>query len=183
LSSVYFALGCITTLVMVLAGTCPGLEYDKISVIGSVDLGGAALHVQLQFPSAVSNEFLIIKNDGNDPVNGTFNGLPDGGTFYANGAQFRITYKGGDGNDVVLTQIALPGPSQIGGITALGNGQIKISGSGNPGMVYGLEANDDLNTSNWVNIGIALANQLGEIEFVDSDAPNHRMRFYRFRAK
>ena len=183
LSSANFALGSSTTLEIELAGTSPGLEYDQISVIGTVDLGGASLHVQLQFPSAVSNEFLIINNDGNDPVNGTFNGVTEGGTFYANGAQFQISYKGGDGNDVVLTQIALPGPSQIGGITPLGNGQIKINGSGNPGMVYGLEANNDLNTSNWVNIGIALANQLGEIEFVDSDAPNHRMRFYRFRAK
>ena len=116
-------------------------------------------------------------------MNGTFNGLPEGGTFYANGAQFQITYKGGDGNDVVLREIALPGPSQIGGITPLANGQMKITGSGNPGMVYGLEANEDLNTSNWVNIGIALANQLGEIEYTDSDAPNHPMRFYRFKAK
>ncbi len=183
LSSANFALGGTTTLEIELAGNNPGFDYDQINVTGSVDLGGASLRVQLEFPSAVSNEFLIINNDGNDPVNGTFNGLPEGGIFYANGAQFQITYKGGDGNDVVLTQIALPGPSQIGGITALGNGQIKITGSGNPGSVYGLEGNDDLNTSNWVNIGIALANQLGEIEFIDSDAPNHPMRFYRFKAK
>lgn len=183
LSSANFTLGSSTTLEIELAGDSAGFDYDQVSVIGSVDLGGASLNVQLSYPSAVSNQFLIIKNDGNDAVNGTFNGLPEGATFYANGAKFQITYKGWDGNDVVLTQIGLPQPSTIGGITPVGNGDMKISGTGNPGMVYGLEANDDLNTTNWINIGIAQANQLGEVEFIDTDARNHATRFYRFKAK
>jgi len=183
LNSANFALGATTALEIELAGNNAGVDYDQVNVTGGVTLGGASLNVRLSFASAISNQFLIIKNDGNDAVAGTFNGLPEGGTFYANGAQFQITYKGGDGNDVVLTQIGLPQPSHIGGITQINNGQIQIAGNGNPGMVYGIEANSDLNTTNWVNIGVAQANQLGEVGFIDTDAPNHAIRFYRFIAK
>jgi hypothetical protein len=139
--------------------------------------------VQVEFAGAVSNKYLVIKNDGNDAISGTFNGLPEGATFYANGSKFQITYQGGDGNDVELTQIALPGPSKVGSITRSGNGQIQLIGSGNPGMVYGIEANSDLNTSNWTNIGIVLTDQLGEISFTDTNAPNFPQRFYRLKAK
>src|ERR1051326_3225033 len=47
--------------------------------------------------------FPIIDNDGTDPVVGTFAGLPEGATFKAGSYTYWITYKGGDGNDVVLT--------------------------------------------------------------------------------
>jgi hypothetical protein len=60
--------------------------------------------------------FVLISNDGTDPVTGTFAGLPEGALLSALGpeieesdivvasnVQFRISYKGGDGNDVVLT--------------------------------------------------------------------------------
>jgi len=36
-------------------------------------------------------------------MTGTFNGLPEGAILNLNGQHFSITYKGGDGNDVVLT--------------------------------------------------------------------------------
>jgi autotransporter-associated beta strand protein len=35
--------------------------------------------------------------------NGTFQDLPEGATFLVDGQRFRITYRGGDGNDIVLT--------------------------------------------------------------------------------
>ena len=38
-------------------------------------------------------------------VDGTFQDLPEGATFLVDGQRFRITYRGGDGNDVVLTAI------------------------------------------------------------------------------
>jgi hypothetical protein len=49
--------------------------------------------------------------------------------------------------------------------------------------MYGIEANSDLNTTNWINIGLAQADNLGEISFTDTNAPNYAMRFYRFKAK
>src|SRR5262249_34658265 len=40
------------------------------------------------------------------PVSGTFSGLPEGAVITLGGNQFRISYVGGDGNDLVLTAIA-----------------------------------------------------------------------------
>src|SRR4029077_4912461 len=52
--------------------------------------------------------FMIIANDGVDPVVGAFAGLPEGATVTASGKPFRISYAGGTGNDVVLTALTPP---------------------------------------------------------------------------
>ena len=48
----------------------------------------------------------IIKNNGLSPVSGTFVGLSEGSFFTDSGFMFRISYVGGSGNDVVLTDVA-----------------------------------------------------------------------------
>jgi len=48
----------------------------------------------------------IIDNQGSLPIEGTFTGLAEGASFTADGRTFKITYVGGDGNDVVLTSSA-----------------------------------------------------------------------------
>jgi hypothetical protein len=56
-------------------------------------------------------KFVIISNDGSDAVNGTFKGLAEGATFKGpNKSVLKISYKGGDGNDVVLTVITAGTP-------------------------------------------------------------------------
>ena len=47
--------------------------------------------------------FTIIDNKSTTPVKGTFDGLAEGAEVIVNGAVFKISYTGGDGNDVVLT--------------------------------------------------------------------------------
>src|SRR5207248_5060697 len=50
------------------------------------------------------DQYKIIDNQGSHAVSGNFVGLPEGTTFYTgNGYPMRISYAGGDGNDVVLT--------------------------------------------------------------------------------
>ena len=166
-----------------LNGTTAGVDYDQVSVSGQVNITNAALTVVLGFPGAVSNQFMIIQNDANDPVNGTFNGLPEGATFKASSATFQITYAGGTGNDVVLTQLALPQPSEISVLDRNQDGSMRILGTGQPGAVYLLEANSDLNTTNWVNIGGAPADQNGKIQILDNDAPKYPIRFYRLKVQ
>ena len=46
--------------------------------------------------------FVIINNTGSDNVTGTFKNLPELAQVTVSGYNFRITYKGGTGNDVVL---------------------------------------------------------------------------------
>ncbi|MGI8639410.1 MAG: FG-GAP-like repeat-containing protein [Pyrinomonadaceae bacterium] len=91
-----------------IGGTMPGSSgYDQIKVNGTVNLNGALLElVPLEdFRPAIGNSLTIINNDGTDAVVGTFADLPEGATFSSSfGLAFRITYRGGDGNDVVVTR-------------------------------------------------------------------------------
>jgi hypothetical protein len=48
--------------------------------------------------------FAVISNDGGDPVIGHFAGLAEGAHVVAGGKVFSVSYHGGDGNDVVLTE-------------------------------------------------------------------------------
>jgi uncharacterized repeat protein (TIGR01451 family) len=68
-----------------------------------VTLGDATLNVVLGFVPSAGQVFTIINNDGTDPVTGIFAGLAEGNIGTAGGDQFRISYAGGDGNDVILT--------------------------------------------------------------------------------
>jgi RHS repeat-associated protein len=91
-----------------ISGPAAGMGYDQLYVTGSVSIGGATLALSRAsgFVSAPGSQFVLIANDGTDPVNGTFAGLPEGATVSVGGVRFTIGYHGGDGNDVVLSYVA-----------------------------------------------------------------------------
>jgi hypothetical protein len=81
---------------------------DRIEATDSVVLGGRLTTVVLSrepYVIADGTQFRIIDNQGRRPVSGTFAGLPEGSSFDAGPLTLRITYQGGDGNDVVLTNL------------------------------------------------------------------------------
>ncbi len=84
---------------------------DQIIANGTVTLGNGTLSV-VRFEGYVpkaNDVYTIIANDGADAVVGTFKDLPEGATFTnSDGAVYRISYKGGDGNDVTLTVVTAP---------------------------------------------------------------------------
>jgi autotransporter-associated beta strand protein len=91
--------------------------FDKVSTNG-VTLNGGTLSLNgLGSGSAlrVGSSFVIIDNTGSGAVTGTFTGLAQGSTISADGYDFTISYAGGTGNDVVLTETgglsAVPEPS------------------------------------------------------------------------
>ena len=87
-----------------LNGETPGTGYDQLDVRGTVTLGGATLSLAVGLaPSAAA--FTIMLNDGTDAIAGTFAGLAEGATFAVDTRRFTITYRGGDGNDVVVTEV------------------------------------------------------------------------------
>jgi uncharacterized protein YjdB len=94
--------------VVQLNGITAGALYDQLKVNGTVNLGGAGLNISLGsgFTPTVGTPFVIIDNDGTDPVNGAFAGLAQGSTVTIGGVSFHIIYSGGTGNDVVLTAMA-----------------------------------------------------------------------------
>jgi autotransporter-associated beta strand protein len=93
-------------LVIELNGTTPGAAgYDQLRVIGPVHIGHAVLELSVAagFTPPPLSTYTILDNDGSDPINGTFEGLDEGATVAAGGLDFRISYVGGDGNDIVLS--------------------------------------------------------------------------------
>jgi autotransporter-associated beta strand protein len=90
-----------------LFGPAPGTGYDQLDVIGGVNLGDATLDLQLNYTPIPMSAFTIVNNDGVDPIVGSFLGLPEGSllmrTYAGTNWLFDVTYRGGDGNDVVLT--------------------------------------------------------------------------------
>src|SRR5436190_820165 len=82
----------------------PEGNLEEVFVTGPVSIAGT-LTVTMAglWPPSDGMRFPIIDNDGSDPVQGTFSGLPEGATIAAGKYTFTISYHGGDGNDVVLT--------------------------------------------------------------------------------
>ncbi|AWM36357.1 Extracellular serine protease precursor [Gemmata obscuriglobus] len=93
----------------------PSDPNDRVNVTGAVTLTGATLTVTTGFTPTAGNSYILINNDGADAVVGTFVGLPEGATFFADGVGFTISYVGNDGNDVVIT--TLPPVASIDSVT------------------------------------------------------------------
>ncbi len=161
-----------------LNGTTAGVNYDQLSVRGTVTLGNSQL-LSTTGPGLASGQVLrIIQNDGTDAIPGTFSGLPEGSVLIAsNGLNLHITYHGGDGNDVEL-RVTNPPPE----FTSFGlqpSGYFRIQGRGFPNLLYALEASSTLLPGSWVTVAADLVSSQGLFEFIDVDAPNYPVRFYR----
>jgi IPT/TIG domain len=115
-----------------LNGSTAGTGYSQLNVSGQVNLGGGALDAFLGFTPTAGEQFTIIKSTV--PIVGTFGGLPEGASLTIGNTWFTISYVGGDGHDVVLTQAVAAAPTVTGispdsGPTA-GGTTVTIAGSG-----------------------------------------------------
>jgi autotransporter-associated beta strand protein len=162
-------------------GPNPGTGYDQLNVVGTVTLASATLQLHMTVVGTTNSQSTIINNDGTDAVTNTFFGLPEGATVVAdNGVQFKISYHGGTGNDVVLTQTSLPAQPVFTGISNLGGGGMLLNGTGFTNLAYTVQGNTNLATPNWISVGTATANGGGQLQFTDPTAANYPIRFYRF---
>lgn len=93
-----------------LGGATVCTEYDQMKVTGTVTLGNGTLSTLLinGYKPVAGQAYTIIENDGADAVSGTFNNLAEGATFTVSGYVLKISYAGGDGNDVVITVQTVP---------------------------------------------------------------------------
>ena len=161
-----------------LDGPIPGTSYDQLQVNGGVNLNGATLNLQPGYAAGPGAAFLILVNDGTDPIVGTFAGLPEGAVFQAGGQYFSISYKAGSGNnDVVVTRVNPP--ANFKGITLLNAGTAQLQGIGTSNVTYTIQANTNLATTNWVNIGTAPADSSGFFFFNDTNVLSFPLRFFR----
>jgi autotransporter-associated beta strand protein len=124
-------------LVVELNGRTPGSAaagHDQLAVAGTVVLSGTAagangadLMATLGYVPTLGDRLFVVRNDGTDPISGTFQGLPQGGLLdllsSADGRSYRfaVSYAGNaeadlatGGNDVLLTSVGVPEPSVAG---------------------------------------------------------------------
>lgn len=101
-----------------LGGATPCTGYDQIVVknatnaVSAVNLDSASTTLTTSryndYTPKQGDVFTIIDQAGTALVTGTFKDLPEGATFEQNGIVFKISYVGGDGNDVTLTVQNVP---------------------------------------------------------------------------
>jgi len=161
-------------------------QFDQASVTGSVtiDTSGAGVALNLAKFGNLSlhdgDELIIIKNDGDgatgDAVQGHFAGMPEGfilsSNFLGSGVPAKITYQGGDGNDVaiVLSYSLFPWHN-FGTLTD------DVAGTNGPNPDGSVAAGDVLTIINYINANgsgpIPADAQIGlPIGFVDTDPDN-----------
>ena len=86
-------------------GNTAGTGYDQVVVNGTVNIAGATLTLNAGGAVPTGTEFVLISNDGEDAVTGTFDGLDEGDTIPGFSPPATITYVGGDGNDVAIVTV------------------------------------------------------------------------------
>ncbi|MGB7325827.1 MAG: Calx-beta domain-containing protein [Rubripirellula sp.] len=87
------------------AGVAGGHDEVIVNSVGGsgvVSIAGATLSLSSVGGLLDDGVYKIVDNDGVDPVVGTFAGLGEGASIVLGGKTLRITYMGGDGNDVLL---------------------------------------------------------------------------------
>lgn len=105
-----FTTGTGSTIDFQIEGTTPETEFTRMRVSGAVNLGGQP-YIFGGESLAENDTVVLILNDGSDPINGHFSGLPEGaGISLGNGFALQVTYQAnGDGgpvgNDFAVTLV------------------------------------------------------------------------------
>jgi autotransporter-associated beta strand protein len=84
-------------------------QFDQVTA-NSFSLAGATLTLNgLDTGAGIAphSSYVLLNNTGSGAISGTFAGLAEGSTVTADGATFTLSYVGGTGNDVTLTESGL----------------------------------------------------------------------------
>jgi hypothetical protein len=85
-------------------GTTVGTQHDQLTASGTVTLNTPTLNVSGTISSSPGQVVTILNKTSGGAIAGTFNGLAEGAYVSFNGITFTISYVGGTGNDVTLTE-------------------------------------------------------------------------------
>lgn len=78
-------------------------RFQPFELNGTLDLGSSTFTLLLNTEFKLGTVYTLISNKSTTPVVGTFAGLPEGAVIED---RYAISYRGGDGNDVTLTDVA-----------------------------------------------------------------------------
>ncbi|HXI54229.1 MAG TPA: lectin-like protein [Candidatus Saccharimonadales bacterium] len=142
---------------------------------GDVSLSSGRLLPSAGFNPQAGQIYTIVEKTCPGPITNEFLG-PEGTVTTLNGMPVRISYVGGDGNDVTLT-VVTPVPIVLSGIQRSFDTQSVFSYSADVGLRYAVERSATL--TNWTTIRSDTAN-VNPMTVTDTAATN-RMNFYRVR--
>ena len=118
------------------AGPAAGTNHDQVVVTGGIDVNGAVLALDVSYVPRGGSPIVLADNRGSGPVAGVFrdsggNILGENAIVVANlagsGLPGRISYRGGDGNDIVL-KLGVDPPGAPGGVTGtVGSGRVSLT--------------------------------------------------------
>jgi autotransporter-associated beta strand protein len=138
------------TLELWLKGPNPGTDYSQLKTEGAVSLAGISLDAALFFPSPQGSQFMLIKSDGSGSIQGGFVGLPQGSVFNVDDGVFQISYAGGGGHDVVLTQVSASAIPKL-SIELGTRPTFQVLWPTNA-VGFSLQVNSSLGSSNWESV-------------------------------
>jgi autotransporter-associated beta strand protein len=164
------------TLQIEINGTAPGTQYDQVNLTSSsstVTLAGT-LQLVISTNPSVGASCVVITNAGAAPVVGSFVGLPPGQAFLVGSNWWRISYSGGDGNDVVLSAIDLPQLTAVPALTANQLTMLTVTGESN--LSYQVQASTNL--TNWITLFTTNSPVL-PLNWIDTNTGSFLKRFYR----
>ncbi|MFM1767591.1 MAG: hypothetical protein RJA22_120 [Verrucomicrobiota bacterium] len=166
-----------STLVVHLNGTNAG-AHDQLLPKGDLFLEQPTLQIILGYAPTVGDQFTIVDLEAGF-LDGTFAGIPNGGTVTAGGYQFQVQYGAIDGNAIVLTCIGagLTPPTLAGGGPLAGT-SFPLSFSGPAGQSYQVltSTNVALPLTNWTVLSTGTFGA-GPATYTDTSATNQQ-RFY-----
>ncbi|WP_460070681.1 autotransporter-associated beta strand repeat-containing protein [Streptomyces sp. YKOK-I1] len=110
---------------------------SPLKVGGRVRLGGG-LDLSEAVEGEGAKEITVLDHTGRGAVSGTFDGLREGAEVRLGDAVYRISYRGGDGNDVVLTADATGSSPSAVGKSASSHAVSVETRSANSGMSSGM---------------------------------------------
>jgi autotransporter-associated beta strand protein len=143
-----------------LGGTSTG-NFSQLDVTaGSINVTGATLSLSFSgFTPSRGQTFDILENGANEAITGVFAGLAQGETFAVDGQTFEISYLGGTGHDVVLTDEGSgSAPTVVTGVaSSVTSDSATLNGTVNPN-----DPNDTLDTRYYFEYGTNLDYNSGE---------------------
>jgi autotransporter-associated beta strand protein len=180
-----------------LHGAQPGSGYDQLAVTGTVTIGaGTRLHVSPNsgyHPPAGMLFFLLI-NDGADAINGTFDGVPEGGIVTSPDTleQFEVTYRANvesssftGGNDLAVRYTGQGAPPPVLSIAGVapsgGQRRVRVSWPLTTGAEWTLQSTATLTTGSWTNSALTVQSDAAGKFVLDTVAPGTPKKFYRLR--
>jgi fibronectin type III domain protein len=169
---IWGALSARLVVVMLLAGAWQAVAVNNITLAWDAnpesDIAGYKVH------SGTNSRVYPAVVDVGKRTNHTVSNLMAGRTYFLALTAYDATGLESD----FSAELSYTVPADL-ALAYLGAGRYRIRFSAAPGVTYGIEYSERLDSPVWQSLGTRTANSNGLVEFIDTPGTNSRGRFYR----